>query len=89
MGNKLESAGWAGAFQFSHGIENKEINRKFDTQIEQLTGDTIAMGIIETIKRIERKAEMRTIWLQDACRLKRKHNKCVITVNDNFHPPVC
>ncbi|MFT3945870.1 MAG: hypothetical protein QM763_02755 [Agriterribacter sp.] len=35
-------------------IGNKEINRKFDNQIEQLTGGTITMGIIETIKKIER-----------------------------------
>ncbi|MBX3257234.1 MAG: hypothetical protein KF862_24080 [Chitinophagaceae bacterium] len=35
-------------------IGNDEINRKFDTQIQQLTGGTIAMGIIETIKKIER-----------------------------------
>ncbi|MBN8788485.1 MAG: hypothetical protein J0I84_15455 [Terrimonas sp.] len=35
-------------------IRNDEINRKFDTQIEQLTGGTVTMGIIETIKKIER-----------------------------------
>ncbi|MBX3256920.1 MAG: hypothetical protein KF862_22475, partial [Chitinophagaceae bacterium] len=35
-------------------IGNDEINRKFDTQIQQLTGGTIAMGIIEAIKKIER-----------------------------------
>ena len=35
-------------------IGNEEINRKFDKQIEQLTGGTITMGIIETIKKIER-----------------------------------
>ena len=35
-------------------IGNEEINRKFDNQIEQLTGGTITMGIIETIKKIER-----------------------------------
>ena len=35
-------------------IGNEEINRKFYKQIEQLTGGTIAMGIIETIKQIER-----------------------------------
>jgi predicted transposase/invertase (TIGR01784 family) len=35
-------------------IGNEEINRKFDKQIEQLTGRAITMGIIETIKKIER-----------------------------------
>jgi len=35
-------------------IGNEEINRKFDKQIEQLTGGAITMGIIETIKKIER-----------------------------------
>jgi hypothetical protein len=35
-------------------IGNEEINRKFDNQIEQLTGGTVTMGIIETIKKIER-----------------------------------
>ncbi|MFT3945795.1 MAG: hypothetical protein QM763_02380 [Agriterribacter sp.] len=35
-------------------IGNKEINRKFNNQIEQLTGGTVTMGIIETIKKIER-----------------------------------
>lgn len=35
-------------------IGNEEINSKFDKQIEQLTGGTITMGIIETIKKIER-----------------------------------
>ncbi|PVD54247.1 hypothetical protein DC498_02380 [Terrimonas sp.] len=35
-------------------IGNEEINRKFDNQIEQLTGGAITMGIIETIKKIER-----------------------------------
>ena len=35
-------------------VGNEEINRKFDKQIEQLTGGAITMGIIETIKKIER-----------------------------------
>jgi len=35
-------------------VGNEEINRKFDNQIEQLTGGKITMGIIETIKKIER-----------------------------------
>jgi predicted transposase YdaD len=36
-------------------IGNEEINRKFDKQIEQLTGGKVTtMGIIETIKKIER-----------------------------------
>ncbi|MFT4019554.1 MAG: hypothetical protein QM668_21500 [Agriterribacter sp.] len=35
-------------------IGNEEINRNFDKQIEQLTGGAITMGIIETIKKIER-----------------------------------
>ena len=35
-------------------VGNEEINRKFDEQIEQLTGRAITMGIIETIKKIER-----------------------------------
>jgi hypothetical protein len=35
-------------------VGNEEINRKFDKQIEQLTGRAITMGIIETIKKIER-----------------------------------
>ena len=35
-------------------IRNEEINLKFDKQIEQLTGGTFTMGIIETIKKIER-----------------------------------
>ena len=35
-------------------IGNEEINRKFDNQIEQLTGGTVTMDIIETIKKIER-----------------------------------
>ncbi len=35
-------------------IGNEEINLKFDKQIEQLTGGSVTMGIIETIKKIER-----------------------------------
>ena len=35
-------------------IGNQEINRKFDESIYQLTGKKITMGIIETIKKIER-----------------------------------
>ena len=35
-------------------IGNEEINRNFDEQIHQLTGKKITMGIIETIKKIER-----------------------------------
>ncbi|MBX2921507.1 MAG: hypothetical protein KF746_04870 [Chitinophagaceae bacterium] len=35
-------------------IGNRKINSKFDEQIYQLTGKKITMGIIETIKQIER-----------------------------------
>ncbi len=35
-------------------IENSEINRNFDNQIDRLTGKKNTMGIIETIKKIER-----------------------------------
>jgi predicted transposase/invertase (TIGR01784 family) len=35
-------------------IENPEINRNFDREIELLTGKENAMGIIETIKKITR-----------------------------------
>ena len=39
--------------QFVH-IENPGINRHFDKQIDKLTGKQNTMGIIETIKKIER-----------------------------------
>ncbi len=35
-------------------IENKEINRNFDKEVDKLTGKKETMGIIETIKKIER-----------------------------------
>ncbi len=37
-------------------IENQEINLKFDTVVEQLTQQYYTMGVIETIKFIEREA---------------------------------
>ena len=36
-------------------MDNEQINRKFDQQIAELTGGTIDMGIIETIKMQERR----------------------------------
>ena len=36
-------------------LENPEINRKFDQEMDRLTGNDQAMGIIETIKMLERK----------------------------------
>ncbi|MGV8135422.1 MAG: hypothetical protein AB2L20_09410 [Mangrovibacterium sp.] len=35
-------------------IDDQEINRNFDTEIEKLTGGTIGMGVIDVIKRQER-----------------------------------
>ncbi len=35
-------------------IENEEINRKFDTAVDALTGRTQAIGIIETINQLTR-----------------------------------
>ncbi len=35
-------------------IDDQEINRIFDNEIEKLTGETIGMGVIEVVKRQER-----------------------------------
>ncbi|WP_293943039.1 MULTISPECIES: hypothetical protein [unclassified Sphingobacterium] len=41
-------------------IRDKEINSKFDQYIYQVTGGTIEMGVIETIKRQEREKGLKT-----------------------------
>ncbi|MCW8310851.1 hypothetical protein K7A41_06420 [Sphingobacterium sp. InxBP1] len=41
-------------------IRDKEINSKFDKYIYQVTGGTIEMGVIETIKRQEREKGLKT-----------------------------
>ncbi len=35
-------------------IENPKLNRNFDSQIDELTGDHNVMGIIDALKKIER-----------------------------------
>lgn len=53
-------------------IDNKDINRIFDKQIEALTGGTVNMGIIETIKMQERREGRYEEALEIARELKKE-----------------
>lgn len=56
-------------------IENERINRIFDTEVEKLSGGTIDMGIIETVKQQERNKGKREGKREEAIVIAREMKK--------------
>lgn len=56
-------------------IENEEINRIFDTEVEKLSGGTIDMGIIETVKQQERNKGKREGKREEAIAIAKEMKK--------------